>query len=83
MAFSEIDKAAITAFNKLQDEGNLSYYAIFMAGVEYQKDKYDKLKAVSHKLYTAAQYLSDNPNSTESLREAMKEYYNFINNIKV
>ena len=54
-----------------------------LTGAECQKDKYDKLKAVSHKLYTAAQYLSDNPNSAEALREAMKEYYNFINNIKV
>lgn len=83
MAISELDKAAIEAYKRLQDEGNLSYYSLFMAGVEYQKDKYDKLNAITHRLYTAAQYLSDNPNSAESLREAMKQYYNFINNIKV
>ena len=82
MEISKLDKAAIEAYKRLQNEGNLSYYGLFMAVVEYQKDKYDKLKAVSHKLYTAAQYLSGNPNSTESLREAMKEYYNFINDIK-
>ena len=80
---AEVDKAAIEAYKKLQDEGNLSYYSLFMAGVEYQQDKYDKLNAIAHKLYTAAQYLSDNPNSAESLRKAMQEYYNFINNIKV
>lgn len=80
---SELDKAAIETYKRLQDEGNLSYYSLFMAGVEYQKEKYDKLKAISHKLYTAAQYLSDKPDSAESLREAMQEYYNFINDIKV
>lgn len=46
------------------------------------EERYNKLKAIASKMYHAAQYLSDNPNSAESLREAMKEYYNFINDIK-
>ena len=80
---SELDKAACDAYSRLQDEDKLSFLEIFKAGVEYQQDKYDKLKAIAEKMYTAAQYLSDNPNSAESLREGMQQYYNFINNIKV
>lgn len=79
MALSDLDKAAIQAYKNLKD---LTYFGIFKAGVEYNAERYNKLKAIAEKMYTAAQYLSDNPNSAESLRKAMQEYYNFINDIK-
>ena len=66
--------------NNVTASGGWSYMN-YDISVDFE-ERYNKLKAIAEKMYRAAQYLSDNPNSAESLREAMQEYYNFINNIK-
>ena len=45
-------------------------------GIKLQKEKTDKLKQLGWKMYHAYQYLT---NDSKHVREAMKEWYNFIN----